>query len=822
MIVKGLSRSVIESDDTKTTFQTANETSRLLEECQLEENGTKSAYAKGHNTIRVEWQSRLYLYFIFSLNDTYNFSNSNHFSMTQSASRRQATAYGKRKRSVNDKLATRLQENNNNGIQHLLAEDDSVLNNVTPKPFLETRLGGLASEIREIIFTNLLAIPPPYIGRNFRAEQISGGCGAPMPLTTFVDLKASHLAILQTCRQLYLEASPRFYASKAYYLANAPDLRNFLELGGGITTRTQLLRLDTITSLCLQNLVINRPRWNADQIDSLVSTLPSFDRQALEDERVSELDFQLILVDLEPMRNLRNICLCMRVGQELEYLGFLFGVRGLGRGVVDFVDDFHWSIRSQDLEDDWKTQYATFGGIFYRTGKNYEELDYDDMEIQREVLNIDSRASDLVEGDERWVEVDIGARNYEENMQIYQRGLEFVSEKQEDEENGDSVEGLQTDAADQLSEHLEESMIPEGNTPADTESDRNSDDLHNQSDEEDHHPNQESDPSNLVADVDVDNGSTISDLNGQSEANAGPAHEQSSITNVMETVPDEDSEGRLSLQEEEIFGTTGEAEAHQDLHGFVDLLGIIDAYAQTEISPSETLPMLGDWANQNDREDQPGATRIPPIPPHWNYRDAQIQTEPAQIRLSNAETQTESGNLAEDLQDKSKLAAPSPQKLSIPGQGAKPQSMVQDSRPASAQSKPTEPEESTRSHAREEMATKSVSNLDHSPNVQQPLQEATKMSSADSPHASLATMKCNSIKGPEPPLQPAWYTHHHLRTCFSVVLLMLALYLFTVSLSANREDTLWQLLNLFLSILISFMAAVVKEGREVEIAAKWM
>ena len=98
----------------------------------------------------------------------------------------------------------------------------------------------------------------------------------------------------------------------------------------------------------------------------------------------------------------------MRVGQELEYLRFLFRIKGLRHGFVNFVDNSHWTIRSQSiLGDEWQLQYAYAGIRDLPMG--FQRL-YDFGHFHREVLDIDSRASDLNEGDERWVEVDIGTR----------------------------------------------------------------------------------------------------------------------------------------------------------------------------------------------------------------------------------------------------------------------------------------------------------------------------------------------------------------------------------------------------------------------------
>lgn len=160
------------------------------------------------------------------------------------------------------------------------AENISAINE--SKPFLETSLGRLAPEIRGMIFINLLAIPPPYGGRDFRAKPSPKASRSPVSLTTFVDLKASCLAVLRTCRQVYLEAFPMFYASKSYYLANAQDLATFLKIGRYFYEGPRLLWVDTITSLCLKDLITSRPMWTPRQVDDLISHVPTFTRARLE------------------------------------------------------------------------------------------------------------------------------------------------------------------------------------------------------------------------------------------------------------------------------------------------------------------------------------------------------------------------------------------------------------------------------------------------------------------------------------------------------------------------------------------------------------
>ena len=276
---------------------------------------------------------------------------------------------------------------------------DRIPGSLRLKPFRDTSFGRLAPEIRQMIFANLLACPPAYGGHDFRAATELSTRPLPISLATFVDLRGSCFAILQTCRQIHFEAFPVFYASKSYYVANAQDLVTMLGHRFHLRVKPELFRLDTITSLCLGNIMVNKPKWRPEVIDFFTSRYDSVNRESLQAERTVELDSGLFFVNFREMKSLRKICLCMLAGQEREVLIFLFNLKGIGRGVIEFVDDFHWSIRSQNVsEDSWKRQYPGFFYSFERLLKNHRILD---IIKQKEDLDISSRASDLAEGDER-------------------------------------------------------------------------------------------------------------------------------------------------------------------------------------------------------------------------------------------------------------------------------------------------------------------------------------------------------------------------------------------------------------------------------------
>ena len=355
--------------------------------------------------------------------------------------------------------------------KEILFPADRISGNLRSKPFRDTRFGRLAPEIRQMIFTNLLASPPAYGGHDFRAATESSSGQSPIQLATFVDLKGSYLAILRTCRQIHFEAFPVFYANKSYYVANAQDLMTMLGHKFYLQVKPRLFRLDTITSLCLRNIIPDQPKWRPEDIDYLISRHEFYNRESLQAERSTDLDSELLFVNFQEMKSLRKICVCISVGQEREILKFLFNIKGFGRGVIDFKDDFRWSIRSQNVSaDDWNLQYAAYSCYFYRMGKNFDLLSVDDLEIQEGVLDIDSRASDLTEGDERWVEIDIGAGMYEETIQYHEEIMHHCrpycdrpdsvpsqgSESEQETPVEEAIDLLPDDALDRTTGHLQE------------------------------------------------------------------------------------------------------------------------------------------------------------------------------------------------------------------------------------------------------------------------------------------------------------------------------------------------------------------------------
>ena len=258
------------------------------------------------------------------------------------------------------------------------------------RPFLQTGLGRLPPELRAEIYQDLVAAPPTHAGQEVTAKSVHAEITGPhrksTKSTTFVHLQASSLAILETCRQIYVEASPVFYARTSYYAANGKELQHLI--GPYICFDVKRsFRPDMVTSLCLKDVSIQG--FSREK-----STYPIF------------LQYGKRLVE---WRNLRYVYLCMRVGEELQYIEVLFYlIPHFCLGVIVFLDDSRWIIRLQRPEEEWKTQYACICAGNYGKDKKGVELSYGDIRIQRQLLQIESRASGLEEGQERVVEVEIG------------------------------------------------------------------------------------------------------------------------------------------------------------------------------------------------------------------------------------------------------------------------------------------------------------------------------------------------------------------------------------------------------------------------------
>ena len=340
-------------------------------------------------------------------------------------------------------MASRLPHDHAESIGHDSAIDIQLAENTddaVPEPFLQTRLGRIPPEIRVKIFTELLAIPPSYGGHDFATDSSELGKSPKTP-TKFVHMKASWHHVTRTCRQIYLESHSIFFASKSYLLANPQELEHFLEYDMISTPIRPIFQWDTITALCFKDLVEDLPLYSKEELDEIFSNPNDYravynTREQFENMTFKRLNTSVCVeLNIKRLKSLRRVGLCIRVGEEMEYVNFLYGLSGMKRGLVEFVNASHWLIRPQNPEDAWSIQYACFLDGDYALGKDDEEVPYDVCCIELAVTDIDSRAPGLQEGDERYIEVHI--QRHEEDI-LPQRPLH--------ENEGDIDRGIALDA----------------------------------------------------------------------------------------------------------------------------------------------------------------------------------------------------------------------------------------------------------------------------------------------------------------------------------------------------------------------------------------
>lgn len=281
------------------------------------------------------------------------------------------------------------------------------MENTTLKPFLQTHLGRLPPELREQIYTELLATPPSYAGHDFDAVSPQSRGSSSVP-SKFVHIKASWFQVMGTCRQIYVESRPIFFASKCYYFGTPKERAPCVIYSPFV--RRALFRQDTITALCLRDFIHTLPLYDKETIDGIMSNPNDFrssrPRQELETRTFTSLK-TTTLYQFRYLKNLRTISLCFQVGEEMHSVNLVYLLTEMRRGLVEFVYTSHWLIRPQNPEDPWNLQCACFVFASYGSGKDNEEISYSRRRIEFDVTDIDSRAPELKEGDERYVEVQI-------------------------------------------------------------------------------------------------------------------------------------------------------------------------------------------------------------------------------------------------------------------------------------------------------------------------------------------------------------------------------------------------------------------------------
>ncbi len=257
----------------------------------------------------------------------------------------------------------------------------------TPKPFLETALGKVPPEIREKIFKDVLtvgAISPLKHGTSvpmIKAEQDSSDRGSVTKLNT--PLKdgisvpktktkqrssahgpetkasigparpASCLALLQTCRQIYLESSLLFYKLNVMYLSNPQDMLSFLRHLGP-------QRCDELRSLHLEDLLTSQLVFSQQDLNRLRS-LGTYTEMVLANfatRRRDTLhpDTEKAVKLLNKRGNIQRIYLDMRPSQTFQYIRLCMQIPGLQNSEIVFASPTRWTMVVQPpvwMKDPW-------------------------------------------------------------------------------------------------------------------------------------------------------------------------------------------------------------------------------------------------------------------------------------------------------------------------------------------------------------------------------------------------------------------------------------------------------------------------------------
>ena len=161
---------------------------------------------------------------------------------------------------------------------------------------------------------------------------------------------ASCLALLQTCRQIYLETSLLFYTLNTLHLSNPQDMLSFLRHLG-----TE--RCGEIRSLHLRDMLTQVPQWSQEGLNYFRS-LPGYtahDLARLASERRDQIhpNAEMALQLLNKRGKLRKLYLDMRPSQTLVYINLCTQIPGFRDREIVFASPTRWSVM---VPSNWETR----------------------------------------------------------------------------------------------------------------------------------------------------------------------------------------------------------------------------------------------------------------------------------------------------------------------------------------------------------------------------------------------------------------------------------------------------------------------------------
>lgn len=165
--------------------------------------------------------------------------------------------------------------------------------------------------------------------------QLTGGPAGP----------ASCLALLQTCRQIYLETSLLFYTLNTLHLSNPQEMLSFLRHLG-----TE--RCGEIRSLHLRDMLA--PQESLDYFRSLPNyTAHDIARLASERQDQTHPNAEMALQLLNKRGKLQKLYLDMRPSQTLVYIDLCTQIPGFKNREIVFASPTRWSVM---VSSRWETR----------------------------------------------------------------------------------------------------------------------------------------------------------------------------------------------------------------------------------------------------------------------------------------------------------------------------------------------------------------------------------------------------------------------------------------------------------------------------------
>lgn len=229
-----------------------------------------------------------------------------------------------------------------------------------PRPFLDTGLGELPPEIREMIWGLVLSShEAPAIDADVQKSLLLIKALSNVTLSEAsppsIRDEVSCPALLRVCRMVYQEARNIYYAKATFCFTDASSLTGFLEKIG-VEQRL------AITTLRLGGLTRKEPMFSQHYLDEHHPEIDGGNNVLREDLAAMTIVLKHPKAEeaatyLNECPHLSTIHLDMKVGEEKLYIDFLLDVYGFRQVVIDFPDTFHWTLRRAPEEfEEWWTQ----------------------------------------------------------------------------------------------------------------------------------------------------------------------------------------------------------------------------------------------------------------------------------------------------------------------------------------------------------------------------------------------------------------------------------------------------------------------------------